>query len=143
MTNLTDIYSDVSNVGASIFPYPIGFTDAATIELHGNYAIMFDPDKFSTIRSLKWALAHEVGHCATGCTHKISSQWDIVERHEHKANRWAYEHYLPPEQIQYALDHGYTEPWQLAEWFDLPQNDIENALYYYINQRQITFDVAI
>ncbi len=143
MVELSEIYKGITEIGANIYPYDIDFVDAATIELRGQYAIMFDPNKFDALRTLKWALAHENGHCATGCTHRVSSPWDIIERHEYKANRWAYEQYMPPEEIQQAISAGYTEPWELAEWFDLPQSDVENALSYYTNQRDVSFHCAV
>ena len=36
----------------------------------------------------------------------------------------------PPQALREALAAGYTEPWQLADYFDLPQQDIEKALHY-------------
>ena len=142
MIEMSDIYSGIARTGAALYSYDIGFSDAATIELNGRYAVMFDPSLFSSIRSLKWALAHENGHCATGCTHKTGSPWDLIERHEHKANRWAFETYLPPQEIQRAISAGYTEPWQLAEWFDIPQADLEAALRFYAQNRNIVFRVV-
>lgn len=95
------------------------------------YAIFIDQSKFSTAREMKGAIAHEVGHCATGCTHKVSSPLDLVEKHEFKANRWAIEHYLPFETINDAIEHGYVEPWALAEYFDVPEDFIIKAIRYY------------
>lgn len=80
---------------------------------------------------MKGALAHEVGHCATGCTHKVSSSLDLVEKHEYTANRWAIERYLPFDAMNDAMEHGYVEPWALAEYFDLPENFILKAIRYY------------
>ena len=34
---------------------------------------------------------------------------------------------------------GLTEPWQLAEWFDVPQSFIERALSYYHEARGLRF----
>ncbi len=77
---------------------------------------------------MKSAIAHEVGHCATGCTHKVSSPLDLVEKHEFKANRWAIERYLPFEAMNDAMEHGYVETWALADYFDLSEDFIVMAI---------------
>lgn len=78
---------------------------------------------------------HEIGHCATGCTHKVSSQLDLIAKHEYKANRWAIEKYVPFEQLNLAMSNGYTEIWQLSEYFDLSEEFIKKAISYYTISR--------
>lgn len=135
MIELSTIYQDAQEAQAQIFPYSIGFADAATIELDGQYGIFLDFDRFPTMADFFWALIHEVSHCATGCTHKVSSQYDLVAKHEYKANRRAIETYLPLDRLRAALRAGYTEPWQLAEYFGLPEEAIRLALHYWTDCR--------
>jgi hypothetical protein len=131
VTELSEIYKDAGNQNIRLFIHHIGFADAATIELNGQYGIFLDPSCFDTLKRYKEALVHEIGHCATGCTHKVSSPLDIIQRHEYKADRWAIERYLPYEALNEAITSGYTEAWELAEYFDLPENFIVKALTYY------------
>ena len=135
MTELSTIYQDAQAAGAQIFPYSIGFTDAATIESEGQYGIFLDFEQFGCMGDFFWALIHEVSHCATGCTHRVSSPYDLVARHEYKANRRAIETYLPAAALQKAMQAGYTEPWQLAEYFTLPEEAIRMALEYWTLRR--------
>ena len=137
MTELSAIYQDAQAAGAQIFPYAIGFADAATIELDGEYGIFLDFEKFGCMADFFWALIHEVSHCATGCTHRVSSPYDLVARHEYKANRRAIETYLPAEAIRQALRAGCTEPWQLAEYFGLPESAVRLALEYWTQRRGV------
>ena len=44
------------------------------------------------------------------------------------------------EELREAFTSGFTEPWQLAEYFDLPQRDIESALHYWTVCRGIDFN---
>ena len=117
---LSVLYRDAQTLDARIYPYNIGFAGAATVEVAGRYGIFVDFDRLGSLQEFKAALAHELGHCATGCTHRVSSPYDLVCRHEYKANRWAIQRYLPFEELQNAVSAGYTEPWQLAEYFQLP-----------------------
>lgn len=128
---LLDLVEDIQNVGAELYWYPVGFVDAATLEINKQYAIFIDQSKFSTTRSMKGAIAHELGHCATGCTHKVCSPFDLVEKHEYIANRWAIERYLPFELMKDAMEHGYAETWSLADYFDVPEDFVIKAIQYY------------
>ena len=137
---LCEVYDDARRAGARIYAYDIGFADAATVEVNGTYGIFVDFSRGKDWRRLSWQLAHEIGHCATGCTHKVSSRHDLIARHEYKADRWAITRYLSVEALRRAMAAGYTEPWQLAEYFDLPQKAVEQALYYWTQCRGVDFN---
>jgi hypothetical protein len=62
-----------------------------------------------------------------------------VERSEYRANRWCAQHYLTAEDFRTAFSHGCSEPWELAEYFDLPQEDVQKALSYWTQCRGIDF----
>ena len=141
MILLSDIYKAIDKQGAKLFIYPIDFTPAATIEYNGSYAVFFDPSRCISIAAAKDCLAHECGHCATGSTHSLSSRWDIISKHEYKANRWAIENFLPYETLAQAIKTGLTEPWQLADYFDMPQTFIEAAIEHYKVHKEKSFSV--
>ncbi len=122
---------DIQKAGANLFWYPVGFNDAVTLEMSGRYGIFIDGSKFCETKKLKSTIAHEIGHCATGCTHKVCSPLDLIERHEYRANRWMIERYLPFDAMNEAMRHGYVEVWALAEYFDVPEEDIVKAVRYY------------
>lgn len=137
MVELKSLYDDITDQAISLIPYDVGAEKSVTIELNNRYAIFIDPFKMRSIAETKRALAHEIGHCATGCTHTVSSPLDLVAKHEYKANRWAIERYVPFEDLQAASKQGYSEKWQLAEYFDLPESFIEKALDYYFVAREM------
>lgn len=138
MVELSAIYSEIEEQGIALFTQDIGFADPATIEINGKYGIFLDLSCFDSIPKYKAMLAHELGHCATGCTQKVSSPLDLIEKHEYKANKWAVEQYIPFDVLSAALKDGYTERWQLAEYFDMPEQFIQVALDYHINAKQRT-----
>lgn len=139
MVELATIYDDIDHQKVRLILYNIGFSPAAVVEHQGRYGLFLDVEQCGGLRKMKEVLAHELGHCATGCTHRLSSQWDIIEKHEYKANRWAFETYFPPQEIAAAIQAGYTENWQLAEWFDMPEEFIQKAVDYYKNARNLQF----
>lgn len=136
MVELKNIFADMEKEKVSLFPYEVGEEKSVTIEINNQYAIFLDTFRVKTVTETKWILAHELGHCATGCTHKVSSSLDLVEKHEYKANKWAIERYIPFEKLSAAIQEGYSERWQLAEYFDMPEPFIEKALNYYFVAKQ-------
>lgn len=137
MVELNTLYEDLRKQQVTLYPYDVGNEKSVTIELNNRFAIFLDPFRVESIQEMKYILAHEIGHCATGCTHKVCSPLDIVQRHEYKANRWAIERYLPLENINAAIRQGYTEPWQLADYFDLPEGFVRRAIAHYTDARQM------
>lgn len=77
--------------------------------------------------------AHELGHCKTGAFYNRYSRFNNILKQEYKADKWAIEHLMPYREIFYAYKQGITEPWQLAEYFDLPQWFVEKGLRFYLN----------
>lgn len=133
MLTFADLYADLRANNIRLYQYDVGNLRSATIEMKGDYAVFTDVSAFPTLREAKRAIAHEIGHCATGCTHKVSSPIDLVEKHEYKANRWAVTHYIPFQEIDKAVHEGYTQPFELAEYFDVPEHMIAWAIHYYID----------
>lgn len=129
MVSLAAIYADIESHDISLYHYPVGPRKAAAIELDGHYNILVD--HCPTISEFKYILMHELGHCATGCTHYMHSPYQLVEQHEYRANKYAATHYLPPEKFLHAFQAGVYTPWDLAEWFGVPEAFIMQTYHYY------------
>lgn len=94
---LVELYCQAYADGISVFSrYPVGELGAATIEMNGRYAVFIDDEQFGTAADELCALAHECGHVHTGATHAVASPYDLIERHEYRADRWAIHQLLPP-----------------------------------------------
>lgn len=140
MFELSDFYGYCQKNQVDVIPYSGCPQPGATIRDHGDYAIFLDFTKIASTRLLRGICYHELGHAATGALHKVESPYELVERSEYRANRWAAQHYLTEAEFREAFSCGITEPWQLAEYFDLPQRDIESALTYWTVSRGVDFN---
>lgn len=141
MFELSDFYTYCKKHDIDVIVYDGAPKPGATIRDDDWYAIFLDFTQIQSTRLLKGICYHELGHAGTGALHKVSSPYELVERSEYRANRWAAERFLPPEDFQEAFAAGYTELWQLAEYFDLPEQDVKNALSYWTERRNIDFSV--
>ena len=79
----------------------------------------------------KELLAHELGHCEYAGFHSRLTPMNIRERVEYRAHNWQLIHLVPLGELRYALKHGITAPWELAEYFDVSESLIMDACEYY------------
>ena len=140
MFELSDFYSYCKENNITVLPFDNAPCKGTTMRDADLYAIFLDFTKISSTRQLKGVCCHELGHVATGALHKIESPFETVERSEYRANRWSAETFLTVEDFKEAFADGYTEPWQLSEYFDLPEEDIKKALAYWSECKGVDFN---
>ena len=139
MFEICDFYEYCKEQNVDVIPFDGCPQPGATIRDGCDYAVFLDFTKIRSTRLLRGICLHEMGHVATGALHKVDSPFETVGRSEHRANRWMAEHYLKEEDFREAFREGYTEIWQLAEYFDLPEQDIKAALTYWRDRRGVKF----
>ena len=82
---------------------------------------------------LKTCLIHEIGHCMTGSFYNIYATVDCRQRHENHADKWAIRALIPVEQLDEAIALGYTELWQLADFFGVTESFMRKAVCFYVH----------
>ena len=88
-------------------------------------------DEALTGASEKVCLAHELGHCQTLSFYNMYSPFDIREKHEKKADRWAIKKLVPKTVFLKALRGGYDNIYSLAEYFGVTTDFMQKAVDYY------------
>lgn len=139
MFELSDFYRYCKEHQVDVIPYFGCPQPGATIKDKDCYAVFLDFGKIGSTRLLRGVCYHELGHVATGALHKVDSPYELVERSEYRATRWGVENYLTEEAFRAAFAAGYTELWQLSDYFDLPERCIEDALIYWKERKGIDF----
>ena len=139
MFEISDFYHYCKDHGVDVIPYPGCPQCGATVRDGSFYGVFLDFSKIQSTRLLRGVCCHELGHIATGALHKVDSPYELVERSEYRAARWVAEHYLTDDAFREAFAQGYTELWQLSEYFDLPEKIIQNALTYWSERKNIDF----
>lgn len=136
-TALSAVYSDLDTLGV----------DVADVRLKANTAIAFcdnfialDRSRCKTVKQERTVLAHEAGHYLSGAFYLAYSPYEIKEQAEHKAFVASVERYLPADALRRCYRMGLTEPWQLAEYFDLEEEFIKKALHYWTECRGVDFN---
>lgn len=137
-----DLYKDMRSEGIDLMEHSLLRSEAVSICSDGAYGIFIDTNKMETLAEELSVVAHEYGHCATGATHVVYSPLDLVEKHEYKANKWAVHRLISINDLHEAFRDGYTEVWNLAEYFDVTEDFIRTALNIYEREGLLPFNNA-
>ena len=140
MFELSQFYDYCRRNRVDVIPYRGMPQPGATLRDGSHMAVFLDFSQIMSTRLLRGICAHELGHAATGALHKVSSPYELWERSEYRANRYVAQKYLTAEEFREAFRAGCREPWELAEFFDLPEQDVKNALTYWSERRGIDFN---
>ncbi|MCD8322375.1 MAG: hypothetical protein LUC89_05765 [Oscillospiraceae bacterium] len=59
------------------------------------------------------------------------SSYDLRQRHENRADKWAIKKLIPKDELEEIVAEGVTEPWELAEHFGVTEDFIRKAVRWY------------
>lgn len=128
MEQILTLYDELNRAGVRFYHWDLDDDPACTIEINGNYGIFMDFHNIPTAAEELVTVAHEGGHVATGATHKVSSPYDLIAKHEYKADKWAVQKLIPPEALDAAVADGYTDLHALAEHFNVTEAFMKKAV---------------
>ena len=131
MNKLLSLYQKLNKNGVRFYQWDMPEDPATTLEIGGNYGIFMDFDNIASPAAELVTVAHEGGHCSTGATHRVSSPYDLIEKHENKAWRWAVHELITEDELDDAVAGGHTELWDLADYFGVTEDFMQKTICYY------------
>lgn len=137
MRELTEIYKWFEDRDIFLFDRQLPFSNeqskAVTIRLGGEgvTGVFLDLGRIETAAEEAVTLLHEGGHCATGTTHSIVSPFDLIAKHEYKADKWAVQDAVSQEELDAARQAGYQEIYELADFFNLTEIFMKKVVCWY------------
>ncbi len=143
MFELSQFYEYCRRNDVDVIPFCGIPQPGATVRDGTHYAVFLDFSQIKSTRLLRGVCCHEMAHAATGALHKVSSPYELVERSEYRANRWSAQHHMTVEDFRQAFRAGCRSLWELAEYFDMPEQDVKNALTYWSERRGIDFNLEL
>lgn len=128
MTKFEKLLCEAEMNGVRVYDFDLGNGDFDGLYVDGNIALS---DKMETSVRRACVLAEELGHhyMTVG---DILDQNDIGNRkQERKARAWAYEKMIPLSSIKRAIEKGYYETWEIAEYLDVDEKFLREAIKHY------------
>ncbi|MBQ6432161.1 MAG: ImmA/IrrE family metallo-endopeptidase [Oscillospiraceae bacterium] len=125
-----------------MFDFPLAHSASMSIEEGEACFIDIDRAQIRTEADERSRLAHELGHCVTGSFYSRYTAVDCRQRHENRADKRAIRRLLSVTDLDKAVAAGYTELWQLADYFGITEDLIKKpcaTTHTAISQRNYTF----
>lgn len=97
----------------------------------GTCYIGIDNSREMTEQELIVHKAHELGHCVTGSFYNRYSKFDIISKHEYRADKWAIKKLVPKDELVSVMKKGTQEIWLLAEKFNVTESFMIKACEMY------------
>lgn len=132
--NVLDLYTLAEQQNIEVIECPLPENGSLSImDDHGKCYIGIDESVVDGGALEIVHMGHELGHCLTGSFYNRYTRFDIRQRHENRADKWAVRQIIPVEALDDAVAAGFTEIWQLAEYFSVTEDFIKKAVCYYVH----------
>lgn len=129
---MNDLYRFAAEQNIEVLTYPMKENGSMSImETDGSCFVGMDESVQDGSLQEQVHLAHELGHCATGSFYNRYSPFDLRQKHERKADKWAITQLIPEAELSEAICAGITNLWDLAELFDVTTEFMYKAVSYY------------
>ena len=132
MKSLDELYEYADENRVEVYSFGLAENQAMSyMDGVGDCYIAIDPMILTSGLEEKMKLSHEMGHCMTGSMYGKDTPLIDKWKHEARARHWEYTRLVPLDELHSAFHRGITEPWELAEYFDVPEDYIQRAYNYY------------
>ena len=121
---------EAESLGIAVYTAPLPRSGSISVEMAGDYYIAVDSSRAAeSLQRVR--MAHELGHCTTGALYLPRCPIRSRRKCERIANEYAYRKLIPRKDLLRAIKDGDTEPWQIAERFNVPEDFAYKAMKYY------------
>ena len=126
----TDFYQLAEAAGVPVVRTALPEVRSVALAVGNSGVVGLDSSRPMTRAEEQAYLGHELGHCLYGGFYTRSSPYDLIERHEFRADRWYIRHAIPRKTLFRLLREG-REVWEIAEMLDTTEEYVWQAYCYY------------
>jgi hypothetical protein len=129
--NIDKVYQKIQDNNIEVFNFGLPDIKSVSIETDGMYGIFINHKEIENSDEEFVIATHEYGHCMTGSTHPPYSPFDIISKHEYRADRRAILDFLPIDRIKSAIKDGCHSVYEFSEYLDVPEQFVIKAFQHY------------
>ena len=131
------LYNIAENEGITVDFITLYENPAFSLEIGGKGFIAMDKTLVGSNAAERVALAHELGHLATGAMYSVGSDKSTVIKRERAAQRWAVNALVPYAELLKALASGEEDVERLAERFSVTEEFMQRAIKHYLETKTV------
>ena len=126
---------EAESLGITVNCFPLPLNGSCSVSMNNRLFIGIDNRR--AVESLQRVrIAHELGHCVNDAFYLPHAPIRSRRKCERIANEYAIQKLIPEEDFFEAIKKGDTEPWQIAERFDVTPEFAYKAMQFYLEQRK-------
>ncbi len=125
------LYKIIEEADINLDFFPLPQNKSVTLCVDGHYHIALDEQAALIKKNERVYLAHELGHCQTGSFYNMYSPFDLRQKHEQRADKWAINKLIPFEELKKAVKDGYHDTAALADYFSVTEDFMKKAISLY------------
>ncbi len=129
--NIDNIYQKIEDNNIKIFHHGLPGIKSVTVETDNNYGIFINHEEIEDSDEEFLVATHEYGHCMAGSTHPPHSPFDIIIKHEYKADRKAVLAFLPIDRLKEAISYGCKTTYEFSAYLNVPEAFVAKAFKHY------------
>lgn len=130
----TLLYDKIEEENINYINSTLSRTRGAIIHYKDITAIVVDDKQIDTQIAENTVLMQELGHYYAGAYYRTYSDYELIEKMEHKADVQAWKKFLPYTKIRELLHNGVSTVAELADYFNVEAPYMARCLYYYSNE---------
>lgn len=118
--NIDDIFKIIEQENIKLEWLNLKYFTGLYVKIEDENIIVLNNNLKDT-KKIKLALLHELGHFFTGTIYHQGMNYLYKNKCEYKALKWIITFLMPKNEIEKAIKKGIIEIWELAEYFDIPE----------------------
>lgn len=130
----SDLFNKMEKENINYVNAKLLFTRGAIANCKDLTAIVVDDNQVKGQIAENTVLIQELGHYMAGAYYRTNSQYELIEKMEHKADKKAWEEFFPYEEIKKLMKKGLTTVTELAEYYNVEPSYMARCINYYYNQ---------
>lgn len=130
---ISTLYNKINDENINYINASLISTRGAIVHYNNITAIILDNKQVKNYTSENTVLIQEFGHYLSGAYYHTNSQYDLIDKQEHKADKKAWNEFFPYGKIKSLMNNGYTTATAIAEYFEVEVPYMAKCLNYYYN----------
>ena len=130
---LSDLYQTAQRQRIPVVCHPMPACESMALQTDSGCVIGLDRSVCDRGPLETTHLAHELGHCLTGSFYNRYTPFDLRQRHENRADKWAVRQMISAEALDLAVADGCTTLWELADRFGVTEDFMRKAVCYHVH----------